>query len=81
MVKKHYSMTMQESFDQAIERGETIPGVASKVPQNIARLPQDKGRQPETEKTVVSENPEINSVCLAQSLPDWPLSYPARTRT
>jgi len=50
VVKKHYSMTMQESFDQAIERGAAIPGAPSKVPLNIPQSLQDKAGQPKTEK-------------------------------
>jgi len=76
---RHYAMTMQASFDQAVLRGAAIPGVTSKVPQNIPQSAQDKGRISETEETDESQNPENNWVCLVQSLADLPLSCPTRT--
>ena len=81
VANRHYAMTMQSSFDQAVVRGAAIPGVTSAVPQNLPQSLQDKGRQASSEKTTDAENAVNDSVCLVSSLSDLSLSYPARTRT
>lgn len=79
VANRHDAMTMQTSFDQAVLRGAAIPGVTSKVPQNIPQSAQDKGGINETEETEELQNPVNNWVCLIQSLNDLPLSCPTRT--
>ena len=89
VASRHYAMTTQASFDRAAQEGASITGVTAaaetvplkKTPQNPPPTVQDKGGNPETEKTVNSENPVNNWVCLAESLADLPLSSPDRTRT
>jgi len=79
VANRHYAMTMQASFDQAVLKGAAIPGVTSKVPQNIPQSAQDKGGESETDETEDSQNPVNNWICLIQSLNDLPLSCPIRT--
>lgn len=79
VANRHYAMTMQASFDQAVLKGAAIPGVTTKVPQNIPQPAQDKGGISETKETDDPLDLVNNWVCLLQSLNDLPLSCPTRT--
>lgn len=79
VANRHYAMTMQASFDQAVARGATIPGVTSLVPQKIPQTLQDKGRQASPKKSATTKNPVNAWDCLLLALGDLPLSCPTRT--
>ncbi|WDQ15726.1 tyrosine-type recombinase/integrase [Rhodopirellula sp. P2] len=83
---EHYAMTMQASFDRAVESGARIAGVtagvpAEKVPQKAPQTLRDKQHHREDTKKAATENPANAWVCLVSALGDLSSSYPARTRT
>lgn len=86
VANKHYAMTMQASFNRAIDDGAKLPGITAevgikKVPLKVPQTLQEMGRQDKTPKSAESGNPVNNWVCLASSIADLLENYPARTRT
>ncbi len=94
VANKHYAMTMQASFDRAVIDGAKIVGVTTtppaapkpasetepqKAPRNPPQTVQAKGRNPETQKKPMEQNPVNNWVCLASACGDLATMLPETT--